>query len=112
MERLKDKFIESIKSKNLIRISFDSQEKGIVSRICVPFDFGPSRRNISPNPDRFHMYDLDSPKGEHTLSILPEQLVSLEITEKTFEPSEYITWPWPPGYTPHWFISRDWGIYS
>ncbi len=112
MENIKNKFIEAISNKKLIKINFDSHEKGVVSRLCVPFDLGPSRRKLSPNPDRYHMYDLDSPEGEHNLSILPEQLISLEISKDSFDPGKYITWPWPPEYTPHWFISRDWGIYS
>lgn len=112
MENFKSRFIEAIKNKKLIKIRFDSQEKGAIDRACVPFDFGPSRRNLSSNPNRYHMYDLDSPEGEHNLSILPEQLISLKILEESFDPSKYITWPWPPEYVPHWFVSRDWGIYS
>lgn len=112
MGNKKEKFIAAIRNKALIEITFNSQEKGIIKRFCVPFDFGPWRRNLSPNPERYHMYDIDSPDGEHSLSILPEQLISLDITDKSFDPVEYITWTWPPKYTPHWFISRDWGIYS
>jgi hypothetical protein len=101
-------FIKAISEKKLVKISFDSQEKGVIERTCVPFDFGPSKRKMNPNPERYHFYDLDSPEKEHTLSILPEQLLELEILETTFDPKDYITWPAPYD----WFIARDWGTYS
>ena len=101
-----EKFIEAINTKKLIKISFDAKEKGIIERICVPFDFGPSRRNMTPNPERYHMYDMDSPDGEHTLSILPEQLLSVEVLDQNFDPADYVKWQ------PNWFIPRDWGQYS
>jgi hypothetical protein len=99
-------FLKAIEEKRKIKVTFNSQSKGIVTRICIPFDFGPSRRNLKENPDRYHMYDLDSPDGKHTLSILPEQLLEIHILDECFDPSEYITWE------PNWFVKRDWGTYS
>ncbi len=106
MNNLKEDFLSAINSKNLVEVTFDSKEKGIISRKCIPFDFGPSRRNLSPNPDRYHFYDLESPEDNHTLSIEPFQLIKLEVLEATFDPGDYITW------TPNWFYTRSWGIYS
>ena len=99
-------FIQAIHEKKIINLRFDSYEKGIIERKCIPFDFGPSRRNLTPNPDRFHFYDLNSPDGKHNLSIIPEQIVQLEVLEEGFDPENYIKW------TPNWFVKRDWGIYS
>lgn len=101
-----DDFIATIQSKKLIKVRFISEEKGMIERICIPFDFGPWRRKIETNPDRYHLYDLNSPEGEHNLSILPEQLISLEVLNDSFDPADYVTW------TPNWFIKRDWGAYS
>ncbi|HSR88931.1 MAG TPA: hypothetical protein VLK22_00835 [Candidatus Udaeobacter sp.] len=100
-------FLNAIQDKIIVKVRFNSQEKGIIERLCIPFDFGPSRRqNLVENPDRYHFYDLDSPERQHTLSILPNQIISIEATAKSFDPAQYITW------TPKWFIKRDWGIYS
>lgn len=98
-------FIDAINQKRLVQITFDSKEKGVISRLCVPFDIGPSRR-AKDTSDRYHCYDLNSPDGQHTLSILPQQLISITPTDKQFEPETYITW------TPNWFLDRDWGNYS
>lgn len=99
-------FIKAIREKRVILITFSSKEKGEITRRCIPFDFGPWRRNILPNPERYHLYDLDSPEGQHNLSVLPEQLSDIVILDENFDPSNYITW------TTNWFIPRDWGIYS
>ena len=99
-------FINAIHHKKMVKIQINSKEKGIIERICIPFDFGPSRRNLEINPDRYHFYDLDSPDEQHTLSITPDQLLKIEVLEKSFDPADYVKW------TPNWLVQRDWGIYS
>jgi hypothetical protein len=101
-----EKFIKAIKEKRIISVKFNSQDKGEITRKCLPFDFGPWRRKINPNPDRYHLYDLDSPDGQHNLSILPDQIIEISLLDEYFDPANYINW------TPSWFIIRDWGIYS
>jgi len=106
MEKHYDIFLEAIHLKRLLKIKFNSKEKGIIERTCVPFDFGPSRRS-KDGFDKFHLYDLDSPDGKHTLSILPEQLLEIELLNIEFNPADYITW------SPiNWFTKRDWGKFS
>jgi hypothetical protein len=103
-----ENFLQAIHEKKLIQVKFNSHEKGVIQRVCVPFDFGPWQRNVSPNPDRYHLYDLDSPEGSHNLSVLPGQIISIEHTKQNFDPAQYITWQ--PPY--NWFVPRNWGIYS
>lgn len=98
-------FLFAINEMLITEITFKSAEKGIITRLCIPFDFGPSRR-YKDGLDRYHFYDLNSPEGKHNLSILPEQLISITLTDNNFNPSDYITW------SPNWFVKRDWGIYS
>lgn len=102
---LKDIFLKAIYSKSILLVTFNSQEKGVITRKCVPFDFGPSKK-FKDKSDRYHFYDLDSPDGKHNLSILDSQLISLEPMQDSFEPKDYIKW------TPDWYIKRDWGDYS
>ena len=98
-------FVQAINEMKLVKVVFNSYEKGKITRVCVPFDYGPSRR-YRDGKDRYHFYDLDSPSSNHNLSILPEQIVSIDIISENFRPSDYVKWQ------PKWFIERDWGIYS
>ncbi len=103
---MKNIFINAIKQKKKIEITFDSDSKGIITRVCIPFDYGPSRRKLYSNVEKYHMCDLSSPDGAHVLSILPRQLISIKILEELFDPADFVTWE------PNWFILRDWGEYS
>ncbi|CEN93695.1 hypothetical protein [Paraclostridium sordellii] len=102
---MKLEFLKAIHNKKIVNIKFNSKEKGLVVRKCIPFDFGPSRR-YKDNLDRYHFYDLDSPSGRHNLSILPNQLIEIEILDECFEPGDYVSWK------TNWFIARDWGKFS
>lgn len=95
-------FIHAIHSKTILNITVNSYEKGIIVRTCIPFDYGPSRR-YKDGKDRYHLLDLDSPDGVHNLSILPEQLIDIKLSERNFHPEDYVHW------TPAWIVKRDWG---
>lgn len=99
-------FIRAIHDKKKIIITFFSNEDGhILRRECAPFDYGPSKRYKDKSP-RYHMFDYTSDSGSHVLSILPNQLKSITITDEDFDPSELVSW------TPQWHIQRDWGRVS
>jgi len=102
---MKNLFLDAIHGKLIVRITFNSFEKGEITRECIPFDFGPSRISKDKS-DKYHFYDLTSPDGKHTLSIFEKQLINLEVTTKKFDPKDYVTW------SPNWFVKRDWGTYS
>ena len=103
---MKDKFIAAIHSKNKLRLSFYSKEDHQqLVRICAPMDYGPSRRTQDRN-DRFHFWDYESDTKQHTLSILPAQVISIETLPDNFDPAEFVTWQ------TQWLIPRDWGTCS
>jgi hypothetical protein len=103
---MKDEFIDAIHSKNKIRITFHSNEdRQSLTRTCAPMDYGPGTRANNKN-DRFHLWDYDSDTARHTLSLLPEQVISIEILTETFYPAEFVTWQ------PNSIVQRDWGAYS
>lgn len=103
---MKEQFISAILSKNRIRVTFFSKEDGHnLTRECAPMDFGPSRR-ANNRSDRYHMWDYESDQKNHTLSLLPNQIVSINVLPQHFDPSEFITWK------TNWFVERDWGQYS
>lgn len=103
---MKEQFINSIKSKKKIRLTFHSKQDGYsLTRLCAPMDFAPSSR--AKNKDnRFHLWDYESDTKNHTLSLLPSQIIQMEFTELSFEPSEFVKW------LTNWSIQRDWGSLS
>jgi len=99
-------FILAIRNRTKINLTFFSKEDGKnITRLCAPMDYGPSRRTKNQD-DRYHLWDYESDKSNHTLSLLPDQIVNMEFTKINFEPSEFISWE------TNWFISRDWGKFS
>lgn len=102
MMKFYDDFLFAINNKRVVEICVNSKEKGFITRQCIPYDFGPSRR-YKDGLDRYHFHDLDSPEGSHTLSILVEQLIDLKILDIAFEPEDYVHW------IPNWIVPRDWG---
>lgn len=106
---LEKTFKQAIDSQRKVKLTFFSQEDGHnLVRICAPMDFGPSRRAKNQD-DRFHLWDFESDKANHVLSLLPDQVESIEIHNENFNPSEFITWS--VSKSP-WFYARNWGQYS
>lgn len=102
-------FITAIDEKQKVILTFASKEDGgaHLVRACAPMDFGPrARAHDQSNCYHFWDYDSDSPTGRHTLSLLPDQVVSIVATEDAFDPGEFITWD------TNWHHPRDWGPYS
>ena len=71
-------------------------------------DYGPSRR-AKDKSDRYHFWDFESDMTNHTLGLLPAQIVSIKLTEDSFAPADFVTWD----VKSHpWFVPRDWGDFS
>jgi hypothetical protein len=72
---MKEKFTQAIHDRKKICIQFDSKEDGrVISRTCAPMDYGSSRRRNVKKNDKYHMWDYDSDKEMHTLSLNPDQI--------------------------------------
>ncbi|PLW79679.1 hypothetical protein C0585_06820 [Candidatus Woesearchaeota archaeon] len=98
----KEIFIQAINEKKKVKVKINTDEKGIIIRDCIPFDFGTGKL---PGI-RYHFLDLTSPDGPHNLSVLPNKLLEIEILDETFNPADYIKWK------PNWKLARDWGEFS
>lgn len=103
---MRENMLEAINQMKLVNVTFNSFEKGQITRLCVPFDIGISKR-ANDGKERYHFYTLNSPDGKHNLSILPSQIINLEVTTESFNPCQYVTWS-----PTNWFIPRNWGAYS
>lgn len=99
-------FVQGIHEQRLAEVTFLGIVDGLVrSRTCAPMDVGVSRRK-GEQRERFHLWDFDSPDGSHTLSLLPEQVLSFKLLEQNFLPGQFVTW------SPNWWLARDWGSFS
>ena len=99
-------FISALQNMNLVRIVFNSKEKGFIERKCIPLDFGPWRNKL---PERYHFFDLDSPDKPHPLSVQLEDLQQIEVLDDKFSEAtlaSIITWKF------NWHYKRDWGKFS
>jgi hypothetical protein len=101
-----DLFISALVNTQLVKVTFKSNEKGILTRTCVPMDHGHWRRSSTYPDIRYHFMDLDSSSGIHPLPIKPENIINMELLQEKFEPGNIVNW------VPDWHIARDWGIYS
>lgn len=102
-------FIQAIHDKKKIELHFFSKEDGrVIVRKCAPMDFGPSRRAKIPT-DRYHLWDYESDEKQHNLPLLPNQIKEMKILDETFDPAEFIHWPFVPK---SWHVQRDWGQFS
>ncbi|HEX4418367.1 MAG TPA: dihydrofolate reductase family protein [Kofleriaceae bacterium] len=95
-------FIQALHATRTLRVCFIAKKDNIQrTRTCAPLDFGPDRR-AKDQSNRYHFWDYDSDDGPHSLSVLPEQIVSMVIAGHIFNPVDIVTW------VPDWTISRDW----
>ena len=100
-------FTAGITNRTKVVLTFFSKEDGdVLIRRCAPMDFGPSRR-ARDKSNRFHFWDYESDEHEHVLSLIPDQVVSIEATTEGFDRAEFVTWQ-----PIVWFYPRDWGAYS
>ena len=108
---MKEEFLRAIDNKLKVKVTFNAKEKnkGQITRICIPFDFGPAQKTDAIDKSaKYHLWDLTSPdpKGSHNLSLNSDQIAHLEVLDENFDPADYIKWQ------PKWIYKRDWGNYS
>jgi hypothetical protein len=107
MHRDHDILIAALEAQTKVRLTFFSKEDGhALIRMCAPMDYGPSR-TARDKSDRYHLWDYDSDEARHTLSLLGDQIASIEALNERFDPAEFVTWS-----PVEWFYPRDWGRYS
>jgi hypothetical protein len=100
-------FLAGIDGCQKVLLTFASKQDGgaYQVRTCAPLDSGP--RSNGPNKaGYYHLWDYDGDEGPHILSLPPAQVISIVLTDETFDPGEFVTWE------PKWHYPRDWGAYS
>jgi hypothetical protein len=97
------RFIEAIHEKKKVSVQFYSAaDNGVLDRVCGPLDYGPGG-GIPDGLNRYWLWDYSSNTGTHTLGLLPQQIVDLQVLGEVFDPAAFGVTPWP------WAIPRSWG---
>ncbi len=100
-------FLNGLHLKKLVRLHFLRVSGAAASRLCVPLDFGPVRRERG-NPERYQFWDLEA-RPQHWLSLSALRIIRIEATDQDFSPAAIVTWSVTES---PWTIPRDWGRVS
>jgi len=82
-------FLEAIRRQKLVRVAFYSlPDHGTVDRECAPLDYAPAPDGSDP-ANRYWVWDWAGTAGANPLGLLPDQIVSLELLGKDFNPADF-----------------------
>lgn len=96
-------FLDAVRERSLIRIAFHSQpDAGTVDRECAPLGYGPEL-GASDELNRYWIWDHANTAGPNPLALASNQIVSVRVLRKDFDPGKL------PGNARPWFVLRDWG---
>ncbi len=96
-------FLDAIRDKKLVRIVFYSHpDAGKVDRECTPLDYGPEPGEKDP-VNRYWIWDHANTAGANPLGLLPDQIVSVDVLNKDFDPGKLSFGARP------WCVPRVWG---
>ena len=88
-----EQFIAAINDKKKVSVRFYSPaDGGVLDRICAPMSYGrPSERQDELN--RYWLWDYASTTDSHTLGLVPQQILDLQVLGTGFDPAEFTTKP-------------------
>lgn len=82
-------FIEAINAKKKVCVRFYSKpDSGVLDRVCAPMDYGPGR-DSKDGLNRYWLWDYLSDTGSHTLGLMPQQIVDLQVLGEEFDPAQF-----------------------
>ena len=84
-----DQFIAAMNEKKKICVRFYSKpDSGVLDRVCAPMDYGPGSA-CQDGLNRYWLWDYASTTGNHTLGLLPQQIVDLQVLGEVFDPADF-----------------------
>lgn len=96
------RFLEAIQERKKVSVRFYSApDSGVVDRICAPLDYGPGGE-FKDGLNRYWLWDYAGATDTHTLGLVPQQIVELQVLGEVFDPAEFGAGPW------QWAIPREW----
>ncbi len=92
-------FIAAIQDKRKVCVRFYSQpDSGVLDRVCAPVDYGPG--GVKDGLNRYWLWDYASDVGSHTLGLVPQQILDLQVLGEVFDPTEFVLAPSPATVVP------------
>ena len=87
--------IAAIHEKKKVCVRFYSRaDSGVLDRVCAPMDYGPGGEN-DDGLNRYWHWDYASNTGSHTLGLVPQQIVDLQVLGEVFDPAQFAIGPSP-----------------
>lgn len=85
-----DIFVRAINEKRKVILNYLNDEHKLnFAKLCVLLYYRPSRIKRSEF-ECYYLWDLEDIAGKHFLRLPPSQIVSMELTEETFDPEMFI----------------------
>lgn len=82
-------FIGAIQEKKKVCVRFYSKaDSGVLDRVCAPMDYGPGG-SVPDGLNRYWLWDYASDTGSHTLGLVPQQIVDLQVLGESFDPAQF-----------------------
>ena len=83
-------FVEAIRDKKKVRLTFLTKERGGKrQKLCGPVFYSASV--VEKDLGCYYLWDFESNTGNHFLALSPSQIVSMELTEEPFGLVEFFT---------------------
>lgn len=87
-------FLTAIQEKKKVWIKFYSKaDSGVLERTCAPMDYGPGE--IKDGLNRYWLWDYASDTCNHTLGLVPQQIVDLTVLGEGFDSGQFFVGPSP-----------------
>jgi hypothetical protein len=85
-----EQFLQAVRDKKKVWVKYFSKaDNAVVERTCAPMDYGPGV-GTSDGLHRYILWNYSNHDGENTLSLLPKQIVSLDVLGEVFDPSTLV----------------------
>jgi len=77
--------MEAITNKKKVSVRFYSKpDNGVLDRICAPISYGPGDNSDGLN--RYWLWDYESLTNDHSLGLVPQQIVELQVLGEACDP--------------------------
>ncbi len=82
-------FIAAIREQKKVCVRFYSKpDSGVLDRVCAPMDYGPGGQ-FSDGLNRYWLWDYAGDAGSHTLGLVSQQIVDLQVLGEVFDPTTF-----------------------
>jgi len=86
-------FTAAIEDRKKVCVRFYSKpDNGVLDRVCAPMDYGPGSES-KDGLNRYWLWDYANETGAHTIGLVPQQILDLQVLGDGFNPLEFTQGP-------------------